>query len=40
MDDDNDNQEGFGAIFWLMLGLGLVGVVGFLIAAAGAMGGM
>lgn len=39
MDDDNDNEEGFGAIFWLMLGVGLAGVVGFLIVAGGTMGG-
>ena len=40
MDDSNENkEEGFGAIFYLMLGLGFTGLFGFLAVAMGAMGG-
>lgn len=38
--DDNET-EGMGAAFWLMLCLGIVGVLGFVLVAGGAaMGGL
>jgi hypothetical protein len=40
MDDDGDPDEGFGPAFYLMLILGIVGVIGFLMTAAGAAVGM
>lgn len=39
MDEQGDDEDGFGAIFWLMLCLGIVGVIGFFVVAAGAAGG-
>ena len=40
MDGDNGGEEGFGAVFWLMLCLGIVGVLGFFFVAGGvALGG-
>jgi hypothetical protein len=35
-----ENEEGYPAIFYVMLILGIVGVIGFLVTAAGAAGGM
>lgn len=43
MDDDgnnNDNENGFGAIFYLFLALGFTGLVGFFLVGMGAIGGM
>lgn len=34
------NEEGYPPIFYVMLFLGIVGVIGFLATAAGAAGGM
>jgi len=34
-----DDQEGFGATFYLMLILGIVGIRGFFVVAVGAAGG-
>ena len=39
MDDDTNDTEGFGATFWIMLILGIIGVIGFFAVAGGAMGG-
>lgn len=39
--DENPETEGMGAAFWLMLCLGIVGLLGFFFVAGGAvMGGM
>ena len=37
MDGDNggEGEDGFGAVFWLMLCLGIVGVLGFFFVAGG-----
>ena len=34
------NEEGYSPIFYIMLGLGLFGLLGFVLTAAGAAGGM
>ena len=34
--DGEDDDEGFGPVFYVMLLLGIVGVVGFFMVAAGA----
>lgn len=34
------DEQGYSGWFYFMLGLGLVGLVGFLLTAAGAAGGM
>lgn len=39
MDDDANETEGMGAVFWLMLILGIIGVIGLFAVAGGAMGG-
>ena len=36
---DNDTEEGFSGVFYIMLLLGIVGVLGFLFVAAGASAG-
>lgn len=35
----DDSQEGFGGCFYVALLMGIVGVVGFLVVAGGAMAG-
>jgi hypothetical protein len=37
---EDGEQEGFGALFWLALGVGFTGLVGFLLTAGAAMGGI
>lgn len=37
--DDPNNTEGFSSLFYIMLLLGIVGMLGFLVVAAGAAGG-
>ena len=36
MSDPNDQEEGYSGLFYVMLILGIVGVLGFLVVAAGA----
>lgn len=41
MEPENPETEGMGAAFWLMLCLGIIGLLGFVFVAGGvAMGGM
>ena len=35
----DENSRGYGPLFYVMLGLGIIGVVGFLVVAAGAAAG-
>lgn len=35
-----DDGEGYGPVFYVMLIIGIVGVLGFFVVAAGAAGGM
>lgn len=35
----NDNEQGYSPIFYIMLGLGIVGLLGFLLVAGGVAGG-
>ena len=35
----DENGAGYSSLFYLMLGLGIIGVVGFLVVAAGAAAG-
>ena len=35
----NENGQGYSPLFYVMLGLGIVGVIGFLAVAAGAAAG-
>lgn len=35
-----DNNEGYSLLFYWMLALGILGVIGFMLVAAGAAGGM
>jgi hypothetical protein len=36
MDDDNDQREGYSDMFWLMLVVGIIGVIGFVAVRGGA----
>ena len=36
MSDPNNEEEGYSGLFYVMLILGIVGVLGFLVVAAGA----
>ena len=36
MSDPNDQEEGYSGLFYVMLILGIIGVLGFLMVAAGA----
>ena len=39
-DSGGEGEDGFGAVFWLMLCLGIIGVLGFFFVAGGvALGG-
>lgn len=33
-------EQGYSSLFYIMLGLGIIGIIGFLAVAAGAAGGM
>ncbi len=35
-----ENEEGYSGIFYVMLIIGIVGVLGFVVVAAGAVGGL
>ena len=36
MSDPNNEEEGYSGLFYVMLILGIIGVIGFLVVAAGA----
>lgn len=37
---DDDPEEGYSPLFYVMLLIGIIGVTGFIVVAAGAAGGM
>ena len=37
---DEEQDEGFSSVFYIMLILGIIGVIGFLFVSAGAAGGL
>lgn len=39
MEEQHDQDEGFSSLFYIMLILGIIGVIGFLVVAAGAASG-